>query len=135
LLVRHHRLPVTFTGIQNAVLLFLRVLGVMCIVFQMLFATMRSRVALVHMYFVVLEPFIISSVFLLLLCFTFQEIRCTWVMLPFPGRLLVLPRYWPYSWFIPLLQEIPSVQKRVEECFRVGYILFTTVWYVLRVGM
>jgi hypothetical protein len=101
-LVRHHRLPVTSTGIRNAVLLFLRVLGVMCIVFQMLFTTMRSRVALVHMYFAILEPFILSSVFLLLLCFTFQEIRCTWVMLPFPGRLLVLPRYWPYFWFIPL---------------------------------
>jgi Na+/phosphate symporter len=100
--VRRHKLPVMFTSIRNAVLLFLRVLGVMCIVFRMLFTTMRSRVALIHMYFVILESFILFFVFLLLLYFTFQEIRCTWVMLPFPGRLLVLPRYWPCSWFIPL---------------------------------
>ena len=84
-----------FIGTQSVVLLFLPVLVVMCIVFQMLFATMLFPWVLIRDNFIELGQLRSSPVLLLLFCFILQVIRCSWVMRPYPNHYSVHPRYSP----------------------------------------
>jgi hypothetical protein len=55
-------------------------------------------------------------------------------MLPYPGRLLVLPRYWPYSWFITGDSGCAEMGISVfpSDIYFIYYgLVCITCWYVV----